>query len=57
MNNTLLKKLITAGIMILLFIIAVKVLVKLLGFIIGILLPAAVLILAAYIVYKMFTRR
>ncbi|MCX8130015.1 MAG: hypothetical protein N3I35_07955 [Clostridia bacterium] len=52
MGNDSLKKIITAAVLIILFIIAVKILLKLIGFIFAILVPAAVLGLIAYFVYK-----
>jgi hypothetical protein len=52
MGSDSLKKIITAGILIVLFIVAVKILLKVLGFLLAILLPAAILGLIAYFIYK-----
>jgi hypothetical protein len=53
MNNGLLKNVITVGILIVLFIVAIKVL----SFAFSVLLPLAIIVVAAYIVYSFVTRR
>lgn len=53
MKNNVLKTIITAGILLVLFIIAVKIL----KFAIGVLLPLAIIIVAAYIIYSLVSKK
>lgn len=54
MANSTIKKLVTAGILIILFIIAVQILKSLIKLVFAVVLPAAILLIAGYIVYKVF---
>ena len=56
MNNNSIKKIITAGILIVLFIIALRVALSVAGMLLRTILPLAILSLAVYLVYKVYIK-